>query len=480
MQAHSVEKVGGTSIAATDVLLNNVLIGARRGEALYNRIFVVSAFSGITDRLLEHKKSGTAGVYVLFAKARVVGGEAWRDALARTQIEMCAVNARTFIAQESRQEADAFVAQRMREARDCLTDIERLCGHGHFHIDEHLRAVREMLASIGEAHSAFSLALLLKSRGIAARFVDLTGWADNRVMSLDERIAEAFDGVDPSTELPIATGYAKCREGLIGEFGRGYTEVVFSRIAALTEARAAVIHKEFHLSSADPKLVGVDAVRKIGATNYDVADQLSNIGMEAIHPRAARGLRHAGIPLQVRNTFDADDRGTTISADFISETPRVEIVAGMRNVIALEVLEQDMVGVKGYDAAILETLTAHDVRIVSKASNANTITHHLDADDSVVAQVEADLETQFPNATIAVRPVALVCVIGSDLNLPGVTARAASALTGEGVGILGVQQISRRVDIQFIIEPEDYDRAIAALHRALIEAPGAGRLAAAA
>ena len=34
-----------------------------------------------------------------------------------------------------------------------------------------------------------------------------------------------------------------------------------------------------------------------------------------------------------------------------------------------------MVGVKGYDATILDVLTRHDVRIVSKVSNANTITH---------------------------------------------------------------------------------------------------------
>jgi aspartate kinase len=44
------------------------------------------------------------------------------------------------------------------------------------------------------------------------------------------------------------------------------------------------------------------------------------------------------------------------------------------------VFEQDMVGVKGYDATILEgVLTRHNVRIVSKVSNANTITHYVDA-----------------------------------------------------------------------------------------------------
>ena len=51
---HSVEKIGGTSMAATSTLFDNVLIGGRAGADLYNRIFVVSAYAGMTDLLLEH------------------------------------------------------------------------------------------------------------------------------------------------------------------------------------------------------------------------------------------------------------------------------------------------------------------------------------------------------------------------------------------------------------------------------------------
>ena len=39
-------------------------------------------------------------------------------------------------------------------------------------------------------------------------------------------------------------------------FDRGYSEVTFSKIAVEVKADEAVIHKEYHLSSADPKIVG--------------------------------------------------------------------------------------------------------------------------------------------------------------------------------------------------------------------------------
>lgn len=71
-------------------------------------------------------------------------------------------------------------------------------------------------------------------------------------------------------------------------YDRGYSEMTFSRIAATTKADLAIIHKEYHLSSADPRVVGVDSVNPIGFTNYDVADQLANLGMEAIHPMQPR------------------------------------------------------------------------------------------------------------------------------------------------------------------------------------------------
>ena len=105
--------------------------------------------------------------------------------------------------------------------------------------------------------------------------------------------------------MPIVTGYTQCREGLMRTFDRGYSEMTFSRIATITGAREAIIHKEYHFSTADPLLVGADNVHPIGQTNYDVADQLANLGMEAIHPRAAAGLRKQNILLRVKKHLRA-------------------------------------------------------------------------------------------------------------------------------------------------------------------------------
>ena len=65
---HTVEKIGGTSMSRFGEVMNNVIIGSRRGPELYNRIFVVSAYGGITNLLLEDKKTGAPGVYGYIAR----------------------------------------------------------------------------------------------------------------------------------------------------------------------------------------------------------------------------------------------------------------------------------------------------------------------------------------------------------------------------------------------------------------------------
>ena len=251
---HTVEKIGGTSMTRFADVMNNVIIGKRRGDELYNRIFVVSAYGGITNLLLENKKTGDPGIYGFFA----MDSQEWRPALEKTREEMLRLN-RTFenigldIAK-----ADEFVNQRLDGLIVSLENLMSLRTFGHFKPAEYLPAAREFLAAVGEAHSAFNSALILQANGINARFVDLSGWKSMENHDLDSAIVSAFEGMDFAHEMPIVTGYVKCDQGIMKTFDRGYSEITFSKLAVLTHAREGVIHKEFHLSTGDPKLIGED------------------------------------------------------------------------------------------------------------------------------------------------------------------------------------------------------------------------------
>jgi aspartate kinase len=482
MKKHTVEKIGGTSMSAFDAVRKNIILRPTNGETpnennintIYQRVFVVSAYGGITDLLLEHKKSGKPGLYQLYSSG--AQSEDWREKLEIVRKAMFEKNQELFSDPAQLEEANDFIGERLSQAESCMADLRRVCRHGHFAMDQMLDSLREMLACIGEAHSAWNMARLLQNDGINAKFVDLTGWYGDADLGLDELIKKEFGEIDTATTLPIVTGYARSKVGLMANYDRGYSEMTFSRIAVLTDACEAVIHKEFHLSSADPRVVGVDKSVPIGRTNYDVADHLALLGMEAIHPNAAKGLRKKGIALRLRNTFEPEHKGTLIDNDYISEKPRVEIVAGKSGVRALEFFNQDMSGeLVQYNEALLEILKQHNIDLVTKDYSANAITLFLDCGDSELRGLVRTLESRYPEAEISTQDVAMVSMIGSDMKEAGLLSKAVSALAEEDISVLAVQQSMRQVCIQMVVADDKYDAAVRALHSALVEIYDHGR-----
>ncbi len=466
--SHTVEKIGGTSMSNYQAVRDNIVIGSRHDSDYYQRIFVVSAYGGITNLLLEHKKTDQPGIYALFTDAE--DEEAWRDAMTTLREELQQINQDLFVDEALLSRANGFINQRLDDAERVLENLRSLCEHGHFELDDHLLTVREMLTSIGEAHSAWNTAQLLQRDGINARFVDLSGWRAAQTLPLDKVISDAFADIDLARELPVVTGYAHCQEGLMATFDRGYSEMTFSRIAVLSGASEAIIHKEYHLSSADPGIVGEAQIVPIGRTNYDVADQLANLGMEAIHPRAAKGLRQNDIPLRVKNTFEPEHSGTLITGDYVSATPCVEIIAGRRHLHAIALFDQDMVGkLDEYEKRLIDIFHRFRATVVTKDINANTVTHYLACNLKTVKRIIKVIKEQLPGSDHEHRKVSLVSAIGSDMQVPGLLSRAVSSLAENGISILAMHQSMRQVDMQFIVNEGDYDAAVKHLHNSLIE-----------
>lgn len=455
----TVEKIGGTSMSQFQDVLTNIVIGKRSASDMYNRIFVVSAYNNVTNWLLEHKKTGEAGIYVKF-----LNNEDYIQALDELCEKLIALN-RTFENIKLDQAAaDKFITDRIEKAKNYLRAMSSVVASGYVNKKNLYLAAREILASIGEAHSAFNSVNIIQNHGIDATFVDLCGFDDSKSLTIDERIQKVFNGIDFTKTLCVATGYTKGTEGIMREFDRGYSEVTFSKIAVVVEADEAIIHKEFHLSSADPKLVGTDKSIPVGFTNFMVADQLADIGMEAIHPKASKPLELAGINIRIKNTFEPEHPGTLISKDYVSAESRIEIVSGTDKVIAVEIHDPMMIGEVGYDLRVMQVFKKHDISYIVKTTNANSITMVI-WDNAKAQSLIAELKETF--YLVTVKQVALVCCMGTNIAHPGFLYKAAKALCDNNINIECFAQSLRQVNMQFVITKSDYAKAIIALNDAL-------------
>jgi len=455
----TVHKIGGTSMSKFEDVLHNIIIGQATGGSYYNRIFVVSAYNNVTNWLLEHKKTGEPGVYDLFLKNRDYRGE-----LEGLLGKLVKINHGLEGIGLDLEVADAFIKDRVGQCLSYLKNLEEVMATGYVNRQNILLAAREILASIGEAHSGFNSVNILKNNNIESIFVDLCGFQDPEYLTIDERIKRAFADIDFSLTVPIATGYTKGTEGIMREFDRGYSEVTFSKIAVEVRADEAVIHKEYHLSSADPAIVGVEHSKPVGHTNFNVADQLADIGMEAIHPKASKPLEVAGINIRIKNTFEPEHPGTLISKDYMGEVSRVEIISGSDRVIALEVHDPFMVGQVGYDLDLMKVIQRHNISYILKATNANSITMvfwQKDVSEGLITELRGLYHK------VTVKEAALVCAMGSNLTYPGSLSKATTALYNSGVNVEAVSQSLMQVNMQFVIARDDFKPAIRAMNQAL-------------
>jgi aspartate kinase len=457
----TVEKIGGTSMSKFSDVLQNIVIGNRTKDEYYNRIFVVSAYSNVTNWLLEHKKTGEPGVYDLFAR-----NEDYNVALNTLLEKLLAINETFAEIKLDLSVAERFISKRIKQSKDYLNSLAEVMASGYVDKNNILLAAREILASIGEAHSAFNSVNILQNNGIKSTFVDLCGFHDAEYITIDERIFRAFADLDCSSTIPVVTGYTKGTEGIMREFDRGYSEVTFSKIAVEVGAGEAVIHKEYHLSTADPMVVGIENSRPVGNTNYNVADQLADIGMEAIHPKASKPLEVSGINIRIKNTFEPQHPGTIITRDYCGEESKVEIISGTEKVVAIEVHDPFMVGQVGFDLNLMRIMQRYNISYILKATNANSITMVIwekDLDDAMVKELEGAYHR------ITIKKVAIVCALGSNIAQPGALAKATGALYKNGINIESVSQSLMQVNMQFVIDREKYKDAIIALNQALCQ-----------
>lgn len=455
----TVEKIGGTSMSKFDEVLKNIIIGTRKPEDYYNRILVVSAYNNVTNWLLEHKKTGEKGIY-----SRFENRENYTEALDSLLEKLISLNRKFKPVGLNQLEADDFITNRIHLAKSYLRNLDAVLGSGYVNRQNILLAAREILSSIGEAHSAFNSVNILNNNGINSILIDLCGFEDAEFLSIDQRIHKEFKKINFSSVLPVATGYTKGTEGIMREFDRGYSEVTFCKIAVEVKADEAVIHKEYHLSSADPNIVGIERSIPVGQTNYNIADQLADIGMEAIHPKASKPLEMAGINIRVKNTFEPDHPGTLISKSYVSDNSKVEIITGTDKVVAIEVHDPLMVGSVGFDKGIMDIFAKYKVSYILKSTNANSITQVIwekDASDELLKELK---EKYFQ---ISEQKCAIVSALGTNVRRPGVVAKATSALAEQQINIAALSQSLMQVNIQFVIERERYKDAIIALNNAL-------------
>jgi aspartokinase/homoserine dehydrogenase 1 len=295
-------KFGGTSVGDATRIRKVVEI-VRDAAREYEVVVVVSAMSGVTNRLVEAAKESEAGnreaVATIFEELRER-----HHAVVNALIHSFGVRSRIG-----------------RELRLVFEEGERLC-QGTMLLQELTARAHDSISSLGERLSAPLVAAALAEGGVGSEAIEATqivvtdtchGSADPLMSPTRQRCESRLRPVLRRGIVPVVTGFiGATEEGVLTTLGRGGSDYSSTILGAALDADEVIIWTDVDgLMTADPRLVpGATTIPEI---SYREAAELAHFGAKVLHPKTLRAVTECGIPLWIRNTFFPERPGTRVT-----------------------------------------------------------------------------------------------------------------------------------------------------------------------
>lgn len=459
-----VMKFGGTSVGTSAAIDRTASILASAQRETGPVVAVVSAMSGVTNRLLE----AAAGA----AEGRAIDSSDLRWSLAERHL---AVIADLIEDPGRRGEVSAMITAL---AERCAVLIQSVSVLGDLS-----PRVNDWIVSFGERMSARLLAAVLTDRGVSSEAVDsdrliatdgVFGGASPLLDRTREQTQAVLGPLVESGALPVVTGFFGANaSGATTTLGRGGSDFSAAILGNALDADEIVIWTDVDgVMTADPRLVP-DA-RTLDGISYAEARELAYFGAKVIHPRTMQPAAELGIPIHIRNTFRPDEPGTVIGTES-GVNGSAKAITAIPGVSVISVEGAGLIGVADVTARVFTSVARSGVNVfmISQASSQHSLSFVVRGSDG--AAIVNALEQEFELDLLRERllriwedpGLAIVAVVGAGMRgTPGVAGRVFETLGREGINIVSIAQGSSELNISCAIAQSEVGRAVASLHRA--------------
>lgn len=456
-------KFGGTSVgdAACIARAAQICAAAARESCV---VVVVSAMSGVTNRLIEA---------ATFSEAGESEKSSEQLAAIRRQHEMAL---EALIADAATRKK---VAQRI---EDILGEAARLC-EGTALLRELTPRTLDLVSSLGERLSAPMVAAAISAAGASSEPIEATelivtdgfhGGAEPLIDLTRERCEARLRPLLKKGVVPVVTGFiGASQEGALTTLGRGGSDYSATILSAALEADEAIIWTDVDgVLTADPRLV--PEARTIPEISYREAAELAYFGAKVLHPKTLRAVMPQEIPVWIRNSFAPERPGTKITPQGRSRGGGAKALTAIGDVSLIALGGPGIVGLPDVVGRTFSTTAKvrANVLLISQSSSQNDICFIVASADAK-RTVDA-LREQFAQDLahhkvehISLDPlIAIVAVVGENMRgTVGMAGRTFSTLGRENVNIIAIAQGSSESNISFVVEQKDMKKAVLALHR---------------
>jgi len=284
-------------------------------------------------------------------------------------------------------------------------------------------------------------------------------------------IVDRFKDLDSLCILP---GFiASDPEGVTTTLGRGGSDYTAAILASALKAEVLEIWTDVDgFMTADPKIV--PKAYTVDCMSYEEAMELSHFGARVIYTPTLTPAYNARIPIKVKNTFNPELSGTLITAGKLCKQDElIKGISSINYVSLVTVRGTGMVGKTGTSARVFSSLAKHQVNVIliTQASSEMTISFAVSpADQSkAVATLREEFEMEIRHRKemeIEVIPkLSIIAIVGEGMrHTPGISAILFRALGRNGISVIATAQGSSELNISVVIEVNSLKKAMNVIH----------------
>jgi len=442
-------KFGGTCLGSNEMMSKvEDVIRAEKD----NKVVVVSAVGGVTDRLVGFMESFHSDDEI----------DAFIKELKKIHTKLL----------PSDKELHATALKDMKQRFDKLENLL----YGVSYTEEITPRTRDLIVSMGERLSSIVMATRLKAKDVSAAFFNADelgiitdGYHGNATADLKEcekNVGPKIRALIKADVTPVVTGFfGISEEGHVTTFGRGGTDYSASVLGRASGASVIEIWKDVDgFMTADPKMA--PNARQVEKLSYEEAAELAYFGAKVLHPRTVFPAMEKDIPVAIRNVLKPDSPGTIICRDTSKRKNVLKSVSFLKDIATIKVYGTGAGYKRGFLADITEGMADAGINIYSATTSQTCVAMLVDKSEVKNAKkiLEHLLGGYYENIEVQ-ENIALICAVGAGLaSAKGIAAKTFNVISLNGVNVDLISAGASTVAFHFTINKKDLEITIRKLH----------------
>ncbi len=450
--AYKVVKFGGSNLR--DI---NGIKQIQKAVKNYNQplVIVVSAFYGITNRLIEVINQSVLDKAVVDTFINEIFSQ-------KLKVILKTVSGEDHI-YEFKNELDS----RLNKLRDFLLGIAYIQDIPPFLYDE--------ILSFGERLSSLVLTYILKEANISCteifpEEIGLFTDGEFKNATVNYKLSEKTlkTNLEENKTYVIPGFYGISNQGKVTLLGRGGSDYSAAAIASCLNADSLDLWKDVKgFLSADPTIIS-DAVN-IESLTYSEAAELAYFGSKILHPRTPEPLVHKKIPIRILNIKDSHEGINPLTIINGKETYAHNVIKSVSysDDFGMLKLLGSGVGIKpGILAKTTTVLDKSGINIQSVITSQTAINILLSHDDLFNAKkIIENADIHGVNSILVCDKISIIAAVGEGLaSKYGVAGRVFTSVARKGINIEIISFGASSVAMYFIVNQNDRNETMKQIH----------------